>query len=189
MTKVPKGISIQQVRNNVTLTTSNYSDPLFLMQVMLFIPFLSIISIVFLINSPFGLLFTLPLLAATIRWTRHNQKDHYKIHLLPKRLIITKGLNKRELINTELQDIRAVYIVEKTELVPGEFAHDPIIDNKNELIIRTEYETFMITNSLVDKEQIFIRNKIIEWVKQHVKNIRLDITPSEDTDQATIYIE
>lgn len=174
MAKVPKGISVQRLRNSVTLTTSNYSDSLYLMQVMMFIPFLSIVSILYLIYSPFGLLFTLPLLLATIRWTYHNKMDHYKIYLNPKRLIITKGMSKRKLINTDLHRIEDVFIVKITRPTLGEFPNDPILDNRNELIVKTKFERVVVTNSLIDSEQIFIKNTILKWRNQHIKIIPID---------------
>jgi hypothetical protein len=177
MTKVPRGITIQKSRDSVTLTTSNSSDSLYLIQVMLFIPFLSILTIVFLLHAPFGLFFSIPLLAATIRWIYYNKKDHYRIKLNPKRLIITKGMSKIDIINTDLKSIRNIYIVKITDRISGEFAHDPILDNKNELVIETDVEKIVVTNSLIDSEQIFIENKIKEWMKQHLKTITIDDAP------------
>ncbi|MDB5258581.1 MAG: hypothetical protein JWM14_3276 [Chitinophagaceae bacterium] len=189
MAKIPRGISIQKSRKSVTLTTSNYSDPLYLMQVMLFIPFLSIVSVLYLIYSPFWLLFSLPLLAATIRWTYYNKKDHYKIYLNNKQLIVTKGMNKLEIINTDLHSIRDVYIVKITERVPGKFKHDPIIDNKNELVVETSSDRIVITNSLIDSEQVFIQNKILGWIKEHRIIISIDDVPSQDSETGLLHIE
>ena len=169
MAKIPKGIKIQQSDNSVTLITSNYSDPLYLMQVMLFIPFLVILLIVFLFALPFDLsslfFFLVPLflLGVIIRWIQANKKDHYKIQLNAKQLLITKGMNKDVIIQTDLRDIRAVYIVLVTKSTAGEFANDPILDNRNELVIETMSDRIVVTNSLLDSEQVFIKNKILKW--------------------------
>lgn len=174
MAKIPKGISIQQSQDSVTLITSNYSDPLYLMQVMLFIPFLVILLIVFLFTLPFDssslLFFLVPLflLAVIIRWIYTNKKDHYKIHLTAKQLLITKGVNKDVIIQTDLKDIRAVYIVLLTKSTVGEFANDPILDNRNELVIETLSDRVVVTNSLLDSEQVFIKNEILKWKEEHL---------------------
>jgi hypothetical protein len=167
MSKVPKGISIQRTSTSVTLTTSNYSDSLYLMQVMLFIPFLSILSIVYLFLNPYVLLFSIPAIIGTVRWIHLNRNDNYKIHLYPQQLLITKGLNKKEIINANLQDIIDIYIVKKYEYTIGEFGHAAILDNKNELIIETISGKIVVTNSLVDSEQIYIKNSIWEWIHEH----------------------
>lgn len=131
-------------------------------------------SILFLVYSPFGLLFTLPLLGATLRWFYYNKKDHYKVYINAKKLVITQGLNKKQLINADLKNIRSVYIVILRKSHYNEFDDATVYENKNELIIETLSDKIVVTNSLIDSEQVFIKNTILEWVNQHRQTIPLD---------------
>lgn len=168
MTKVPPGIAIDHDEPDyTTMITGNYSDSLYLMQLILMILPLSVLSIWFIIDIHQGLFYTLPLLALVVYWTIYNKRDHYFILLTDQRLLITRGMNKRVIIDIPLKTIKEVKFNYVYDIIAGKYEADSLLNNKNELIIHTKNDAVFITNSLLDSEQLFLQKTIMEWVERY----------------------
>lgn len=167
MTKIPKGIKLDESDSLTIIETKNYNETLLLMQIILmFIP-LTVINIYILLNGkPQMMVATVGLWLALIYWIIYNIKDNYIFRIGRDTLEVIKGMHKSTILSLELSDIDRVKIkrVYGKVYTHARSATTSETGNTDELIIEIGNDEILVTNSLVYSHQLFIKNKIQERI-------------------------
>ena len=163
--KTPKGLTIENINNKeLIIIADNYDENLMLMQLLLLLLPLSIIDIVFIINFPIALIFTIPITAISGYYFIYNIKDKTKIEITTDTLVVSNIFNNKTTLNLKLIDIKSLELHRKsgkklTSARTGLSSQTPSIDS---LIIKTNTDDYILTNTLLYSQQVFIKKTIEE---------------------------
>lgn len=163
MKNLPKGIKLHETPSELLIEAKNYDETLLLMQIILMVFPLLVINVYLLMEVPIGMIVSGPLLLSLIYWVVYNIKDNYLVRIAGNRVLIQKGMDKRILLNANLDEILNISIVRRSgkelrSARTGLSSQTPDID---ELWVQTPGSEVMITNSLLYSNQVFIKNQIM----------------------------
>ncbi len=162
--KTPKGLTLENISDNDSIIIAdNYDENLMLMQLFLLIIPLSIIDILLLINFPIALILTIPITGIVGYYFIFNIKDKTKIVISNDILVVSSVFDKITKLEIKLIDIKSLELHRKsgkklTSARTGLSSQTPSIDS---LIIKTNTDDYILTNTLLYSQQVFIK-KIIE---------------------------
>lgn len=174
MKQLPKGIKIEESESYTKIEANNYETTLLLMQIFLMLFPLLGMNGYFLYSLSKGLFITIPLLLALVYWMIYNIKDKYIIMITKDRLEITKGMDKCEIVNMAMTEIKSIWIKRKTGkvLTSARTAISSKTPDIIELRISTDYSEILVTNSLIYSNQLFIKEQINKRLNQIKSGMR-----------------
>src|SRR5690606_34704289 len=114
MKNLPKGIKLHETSSELLIEAKNYDETLLLMQIILMVFPLLVINVYLLMEVPIGMIVSGPLLLSLIYWVVYNIKDNYLVRIAGNRVLIQKGMDKRILLNANLDEIRNISIVRRS---------------------------------------------------------------------------